>query len=206
MARSDKKKHPQPSNTRPPIFERVARAISQFTGSTTAFLIAALVVLIWAATGPLFDYSTNWQLVINTGTTIVTFLGSAQAERDRGRPPGRQQPAGQRGGSERKGAVHPAPALPGARGNGQDGLRRAPIPLGGRGAGAPPRQGAPPSDEGRVVTEAVAGTGRARRPGRPPRRPCAGPPGSRVSPPTERGSALPCRSNRGPGSRCCRRR
>ena len=74
MARSDKKKHPQPSNTRPPIFERVARAISQFTGSTTAFLIAALVVLIWAATGPLFDYSTNWQLVINTGTTIVTFL------------------------------------------------------------------------------------------------------------------------------------
>jgi low affinity Fe/Cu permease len=74
MARSDTNKHPQPPNTRPPIFERVARAISQFTGSTTAFVIAALVVLIWATTGPLFDYSTNWQLVINTGTTIVTFL------------------------------------------------------------------------------------------------------------------------------------
>jgi low affinity Fe/Cu permease len=52
----------------------MARVISQFTGSTTAFLIAALVVLIWAATGPLFHYSSTWQLVINTGTTIATFL------------------------------------------------------------------------------------------------------------------------------------
>jgi low affinity Fe/Cu permease len=69
MARSDKKKH-----TRPPGFERVARAISQFTGTTTAFLCAVLVVLIWATTGPLFHYSETWQLVINTGTTIVTFL------------------------------------------------------------------------------------------------------------------------------------
>jgi low affinity Fe/Cu permease len=69
MARSGKKKH-----TQPPSFERAARAISQFTGTTTAFLIAALVVLIWAATGPLFHYSETWQLVINTGTTVVTFL------------------------------------------------------------------------------------------------------------------------------------
>lgn len=69
MARSGKKKH-----TQAPIFERWARAISQFTGSTTAFLIATLVVLIWAATGPVFDYSETWQLVINTGTTVVTFL------------------------------------------------------------------------------------------------------------------------------------
>jgi low affinity Fe/Cu permease len=69
MARSGKKAH-----TRSPIFERVARAISQFTGTTTAFLVAVLVVLLWAATGLLVDYSTTWQLVINTGTTIVTFL------------------------------------------------------------------------------------------------------------------------------------
>jgi low affinity Fe/Cu permease len=69
MARSGKKKH-----SRPPSFERAARAISQFTGTTTAFLIAVLVVLIWAATGPLFHYSETWQLVINTGTTVVTFL------------------------------------------------------------------------------------------------------------------------------------
>jgi len=58
----------------PPLFERMARAISRFTGSTLAFLIASLVVIVWAATGPLFDYSETWQLVINTGTTIVTFL------------------------------------------------------------------------------------------------------------------------------------
>ena len=69
MTRSGKQKH---TGTRG--FERVARAISQFTGSTTAFLTAALVVLIWAATGPLFHYSETWQLVINTSTTIVTFL------------------------------------------------------------------------------------------------------------------------------------
>jgi low affinity Fe/Cu permease len=55
-------------------FERMARAISQFTGSTHAFVIAALVILIWAITGPVFHYSETWQLVINTGTTIVTFL------------------------------------------------------------------------------------------------------------------------------------
>ena len=59
---------------RPPVFERVARAISQFTGTTTAFLIGAMVVLVWAAIGPLFHFSATWQLVINTGTTIVTFL------------------------------------------------------------------------------------------------------------------------------------
>jgi low affinity Fe/Cu permease len=56
------------------VFERAARAISQFTGSTTAFLTAVLVVLAWAATGPFFHYSETWQLVINTSTTIVTFL------------------------------------------------------------------------------------------------------------------------------------
>jgi low affinity Fe/Cu permease len=57
-----------------PVFERIARAISQFTGRTAAFVIAALVILVWGATGPFFDYSETWQLVINTGTTIVTFL------------------------------------------------------------------------------------------------------------------------------------
>ena len=69
VARGEKKGH-----TQTPGFERIARVISHFTGSTTAFLIAALVVLVWAATGPLFHYSSTWQLVINTGTTIVTFL------------------------------------------------------------------------------------------------------------------------------------
>ena len=56
------------------VFERMARAVSRFTGSTPAFLVAMAVVVVWAATGPLFGYSQTWQLVINTGTTIVTFL------------------------------------------------------------------------------------------------------------------------------------
>ena len=69
MARNVKKKDAASLS-----FERMARAISRFTGSTTAFLIAVLAVLVWALTGPLFHYSETWQLVINTGTTIVTFL------------------------------------------------------------------------------------------------------------------------------------
>lgn len=55
-------------------FERTASAITRATGSSTTFLIACLVVIAWAATGPLFRYSDTWQLVINTGTTIITFL------------------------------------------------------------------------------------------------------------------------------------
>jgi low affinity Fe/Cu permease len=59
---------------RRPLFEGLAHAISRFTGSTHAFVLAALVVVVWGLTGPLFRYSEAWQLVINTGTTIVTFL------------------------------------------------------------------------------------------------------------------------------------
>ena len=55
-------------------FRSCAHAISIAVGSPWAFLIAVLAVLGWAATGPLFDYSDTWQLVINTATTIVTFL------------------------------------------------------------------------------------------------------------------------------------
>jgi low affinity Fe/Cu permease len=55
-------------------FERAAASITKITGSSTAFLIAVAVILIWAVTGPLFHYSDTWQLVINTGTTIITFL------------------------------------------------------------------------------------------------------------------------------------
>lgn len=56
------------------LFAKVAAKISQATGSFWTFSAAALVVLVWAATGPFFHYSETWQLVINTGTTIVTFL------------------------------------------------------------------------------------------------------------------------------------
>ncbi|MEP7230253.1 MAG: low affinity iron permease family protein [Ginsengibacter sp.] len=55
-------------------FERFASKVTIATGSTPAILIAFGVVVIWAATGPVFHYSETWQLVINTGTTIITFL------------------------------------------------------------------------------------------------------------------------------------
>ena len=55
-------------------FERMATHITRITGSSVAFLIALLVILLWALTGPLFHFSDTWQLVINTGTTIITFL------------------------------------------------------------------------------------------------------------------------------------
>ena len=55
-------------------FRRFARWSSDRLGSSPAFLTAVAVVLAWALTGPIFDYSEGWQLVINTGTTIVTFL------------------------------------------------------------------------------------------------------------------------------------
>lgn len=55
-------------------FEIFATHAAKATGSTTAFLLAVAVVVIWAVTGPFFGYSETWQLVINTGTTIITFL------------------------------------------------------------------------------------------------------------------------------------
>ncbi len=55
-------------------FEAFSRRITNWTGSTPAFLLALGVVAVWGLTGPLFHYSETWQLVINTGTTIVTFL------------------------------------------------------------------------------------------------------------------------------------
>ncbi len=55
-------------------FRIIANRVSQIAGSPFAFLGAFLVVVVWASTGSVFDYSDTWQLVINTGTTIVTFL------------------------------------------------------------------------------------------------------------------------------------
>ena len=55
-------------------FARFARWTSRGVGHSTAFVGALLVVVTWAATGPLFHFSDTWQLVINTGTTVVTFL------------------------------------------------------------------------------------------------------------------------------------
>lgn len=55
-------------------FRIAANKVSTWAGSAATFLAALLVVLVWAGTGPMFNYSDTWQLVINTGTTIVTFL------------------------------------------------------------------------------------------------------------------------------------
>jgi low affinity Fe/Cu permease len=55
-------------------FRKVAENTSRLVGTQWAFLAATLTILVWATTGPLFGYSDTWQLFINTGTTIVTFL------------------------------------------------------------------------------------------------------------------------------------
>jgi low affinity Fe/Cu permease len=62
--------HSRPST----LFSRMANATAAWSGKPAAFLTALGVVLVWAITGPIFHYSDTWQLVINTGTTIVTFL------------------------------------------------------------------------------------------------------------------------------------
>ncbi len=56
------------------MFERLATWVSEKAGSPWAFCLALAVVVFWAISGPLFGFSETWQLVINTGTTIVTFL------------------------------------------------------------------------------------------------------------------------------------
>ncbi len=56
------------------MFRFCARWISNLTGSPAAFIVATLSIIIWAAMGPMFHYSDTWQLVINTATTIITFL------------------------------------------------------------------------------------------------------------------------------------
>ncbi|GHF41659.1 low affinity Fe/Cu permease [Deinococcus metalli] len=55
-------------------FQRFSRAIADFTGTSASFAAAVLVLVVWALTGPVFHFSDGWQLVVNTGTTIVTFL------------------------------------------------------------------------------------------------------------------------------------
>ena len=57
-----------------PLFESLAQRVAGWAGRPPAFAIAFLVIIVWALSGPLFGYSDTWQLVINTGTTIVTFL------------------------------------------------------------------------------------------------------------------------------------
>ena len=61
-------------NTLGQILERFSGKATEATGTSTAFMLALLVITVWIVTGPLFHFSDTWQLVINTGTTIITFL------------------------------------------------------------------------------------------------------------------------------------
>ena len=56
------------------IFDRFAGAVTRLAGTPWAFAVAVFSIVLWAATGPFFHFSGNWQMVVNTGTTIVTFL------------------------------------------------------------------------------------------------------------------------------------
>jgi len=56
------------------LFTNIANGIARFVGDPIAFMLALATVIVWAVTGPIFHYSDTWQLVINTGTTIITFL------------------------------------------------------------------------------------------------------------------------------------
>ena len=64
----------KPHTTLTDAFHNFAKQLAAAVGSPWVFLAALLIVVVWSATGPLFKYSDTWQLVINTGTTIVTFL------------------------------------------------------------------------------------------------------------------------------------
>src|SRR6195952_6042953 len=75
--------------TRHPVtraFDIFASAVTRWAGSPVAFGLAVISVVVWAVTGPIFHYSENWQLVINTGTTIVTFIMVLKKSFDDWRP------------------------------------------------------------------------------------------------------------------------
>jgi low affinity Fe/Cu permease len=65
---------PHKRSTIGPLLERFSGLVAHWTGSSAAFAVAVAVIIVWLATGPIFGFSDTWQLVINTGTTIVTFL------------------------------------------------------------------------------------------------------------------------------------
>jgi low affinity Fe/Cu permease len=64
----------KPEDQAKPLFARFARWVERQVGRSSTFVLAIAVVLLWAVSGPIFGWSDTWQLVINTGTTIVTFL------------------------------------------------------------------------------------------------------------------------------------
>jgi low affinity Fe/Cu permease len=74
LGRMKERRKQRRSRTAGDLFRDLAQRTAGVVGSGWAFLVALIVVILWAASGPLFGFSDTWQLVINTGTTIVTFL------------------------------------------------------------------------------------------------------------------------------------
>ena len=73
MGKKNSAANKKPSRINEP-FRKFAQKVSHLVGTSWAFIVAILIVGIWATTGPIFHFSDTWQLVINTGTTIITFL------------------------------------------------------------------------------------------------------------------------------------
>jgi low affinity Fe/Cu permease len=69
--KTKKKKNPKKLSK---FFDRFSSTVTKVTGKPIAFILAFLIIIVWAITGPIFQFSDTWQLVINTGTTIITFL------------------------------------------------------------------------------------------------------------------------------------
>jgi low affinity Fe/Cu permease len=74
MTRGEQVRHSEAPRRTDDVLERTAAAVTRFTGSSAGFGMALATILVWALLGPIFHWSDTWQLVINTGTTIVTFL------------------------------------------------------------------------------------------------------------------------------------
>jgi low affinity Fe/Cu permease len=66
--------NPHDIGTSPSFFTRLAKVVSRWAGKPAIFFAACLVIVLWAASGPIFGFNDTWQLVINTSTTIITFL------------------------------------------------------------------------------------------------------------------------------------
>ena len=74
MQKNNREKIPESKLRMARLYNRFSTKVTRAAGRPMALIIAFLVIIIWAVTGPLFNYSDTWQLVINTGTTIITFL------------------------------------------------------------------------------------------------------------------------------------
>ena len=74
MAKNNNQSIGNKKTKNPSAFEKLSAKVSKASGSTGAFIAALAVIVIWLISGPMFSFSDTWQLVINTGTTIITFL------------------------------------------------------------------------------------------------------------------------------------